>query len=63
MSEFYKRLLSGIVYVVILLSGIVLHQYAFLSVIAILSVICLWEFQRLIHLKSYVDLYTYHPNV
>jgi len=67
MSEFYKRLLSGIVYVVVLLFGIILHQYAFLSVITILSFICLWEFQKLIHLKSYVlylllvfGLATYH---
>ena len=57
MSEFYKRLLSGIVYVVILISGILIHKYAFLGVVVILSVICLWEFKRLIHLKKEILLY------
>ncbi len=53
MSEFYKRLLSGIVYVALLIFGILFHQYAFLSIILCFSLICLWEFQKLIHLKSY----------
>lgn len=54
MSEFYKRLLSGGVYVVVLISSILLHQYAFLAVLTLLSVICLGEFKKLIHLKSVV---------
>jgi len=57
MSEFYKRLLSGIVYVIVLISGIIFHEYAFLTVVVMLSIICLWEFKRLIHLKREILLY------
>jgi len=52
MSEFYKRLLSGIVYVATLLLGILSHKYSFLIIVLLLSVICLWEFKRLIYLKN-----------
>ncbi len=56
MGEFYKRLLSGGVYVTILLTSILFNQYAFLAVLISLSIICLWEFKRLIHLKN-ITLY------
>lgn len=52
MSEFYKRLLSGGVYVFILISSILFHQYAFLAILTVLSIICLGEFKKLIHLKN-----------
>lgn len=54
MGEFSKRLLSGGVYVIILISSILVNQYAFLAVLSILSVVCLWEFKKLIHLKSLI---------
>ena len=52
MNELYKRLLSGVVYVVVLISSILFHQYAFLTVLTMLSLICLGEFKKLIHLKN-----------
>ncbi len=54
MTEFSKRLLSGIVYVSLLIFGIIFHQYTFLTIVIFFSLICLWEFQRLIHLKNYL---------
>lgn len=52
MNEFFKRLLSGAVYVAILIIGILTHKTSYAVLIAIFSFLCLWEFLKLIKLKN-----------
>ncbi len=56
MKELYTRTLSGFIYVCILIGSILLHKYSFLGVFFIFSLICLNEFQQLIHFKK-ISLY------
>ena len=52
MKELYTRALSGAVYVALLVIGILFHKFSFIAVFLALSIICLWEFQKLIHYKN-----------
>ena len=54
MKEIYTRALSGVVYVGLLIAGILLHQWSFLGIFILFSIICLWEFQKLIHYKNFL---------
>lgn len=54
MKEIYTRALSGAVYVALLIAGILFHQWSFLGIFIIFSIICLWEFQKLIHYKNFL---------
>ncbi|MCK5815038.1 MAG: phosphatidate cytidylyltransferase [Flavobacteriaceae bacterium] len=52
MNEFYKRILSGIIYVIILVASILYSKITFLSVFFIIMIFCLYEFMKMIQLKS-----------
>ncbi|WP_010520735.1 phosphatidate cytidylyltransferase [Aquimarina agarivorans] len=52
MKELYTRAFSGFIYVCILIGSILFHKYSFLGVFFAFSLICLYEFQRLIHFKK-----------
>jgi len=52
MKEIYTRALSGAIYIAILVIGILFHQLTFVGVFGILGIVCLWEFQKLIHYKN-----------
>ena len=52
MNEFYKRILSGIIYVIILVTSILYSKITFLSVFFIIMMFCLYEFMKIIQLKS-----------
>ncbi len=52
MKELYTRAISGFIYICILIGSILLHKYSFLGVFFIFSLICLYEFQQLIHFKK-----------
>lgn len=52
MKEIYKRILSGAVYVLILVGAIMLDKFSFLAAFLIFGVVCLGEFQKLIHYKN-----------
>ena len=54
MKEIYTRAISGAVYVALLIVGILFHQFSFLAIFALFSIICLWEFQKLIHYKNVI---------
>lgn len=54
MKELFIRALSGAVYVFILLTAIFYSSTTFLVLLTIMGLICLYEFLKLIHLKSIV---------
>jgi len=47
MSNFVKRALTGIVFVIVLLGAIFLNQYTFFSLFMLISILGMWEFYRL----------------
>lgn len=53
MGEVFRRLITGIVYVVILLSAIFLNSDAFDFLFMAFGLACLYEFKRLTKLKGY----------
>jgi phosphatidate cytidylyltransferase len=52
MNNFTKRIISGIVYVGVLISSILISKITFLSAFFILMMFCLYEFNKMIRLKS-----------
>jgi len=54
MKELFIRAISGAIYVFILLAAIFLSPTSFLILFTLLGIICLYEFLKLIHLKSVV---------
>ncbi|MBW1296829.1 phosphatidate cytidylyltransferase [Aquimarina litoralis] len=52
MKELLTRSLSGFLYISILLISIFVSKYTFIGVFAIFGIICIYEFQKLIHLKN-----------
>ncbi|WP_231373979.1 phosphatidate cytidylyltransferase [Aureivirga marina] len=46
------RAISGLVFVVLLISLILINQYTFFALTIVLMLFCLYEFKKLIHLKS-----------
>jgi len=52
MNNFTKRILSGIIYIAILIFSILYSKISFLSVFFILMMFCLYEFSKMIELKS-----------
>lgn len=52
MKELLTRAFSGILYVTILLASIFISRYTFVGVFLIFGVICIYEFQKLIHLNN-----------
>lgn len=52
MKELLTRALSGFLYVAILLASIFISRYTFIGVFFIFGMICIYEFQQLIHLKN-----------
>jgi len=52
MKELLTRSLSGFFYISILLISIFVHKYTFIGIFLIFGIICVYEFQKLIHLKK-----------
>ncbi|WP_130285908.1 phosphatidate cytidylyltransferase [Aquimarina brevivitae] len=52
MKELFTRTLSGALYSLILLSSIFISPYTFIAIFAIFGTLCLFEFQKLIHLEN-----------
>lgn len=55
MSETLIRIISGVVYAVLLLLAIFISEYTFLGLIFIFGLIALFELQQLLKLKSYLS--------
>ena len=54
MSNFYKRIVSGIVYVCIFLFAILFSKETYISLITFFSAISLWEFARIVKVKNII---------
>lgn len=54
MKENIIRALSGVMYVSILVVSIFSSEFAFTTLFLLFGIICLWELQRLLHLRSYL---------
>ncbi len=52
MKELLTRSLSGFLYVSILLTAIFVSKYTFIGVFFLFGIICIYEFQKLIHLNQ-----------
>jgi phosphatidate cytidylyltransferase len=52
MKNFLLRTLTGIIYVVLIISGILSSGYTFLCLFSIITVLCLWEFYSLINAQK-----------
>lgn len=53
MKEFIRRALSGVVYIILLLSAVFLSSDAFDFLFMAFGLACLYEYKRLVHLKGY----------
>ena len=53
MKEFLRRALSGVVYIVLLLSAVFLSSDAFDFLFMTFGLACLYEYKKLVHLKGY----------
>ncbi len=53
MTEFLRRLLTGVVYVILLLSAVFLSSDAFDFLFMIFGLACLYEYKRLVLLRGY----------
>lgn len=54
MSENLTRLLSGIVYILVLIGAIFISEYTFIALILFFGWVCITELQKLIGLKSFL---------
>jgi len=52
MKELLTRSLSGFLYISILLISIFVSKYTFIGIFFLFGIICIYEFQKLIHLKK-----------
>jgi phosphatidate cytidylyltransferase len=53
MRHLLKRSLSGIIYVLIFISAILLSKESYIVLITICGFLCIWEFTKMISLKNY----------
>ena len=54
MSNLLKRSLSGIIYVLLFLSAILLSKESYIILTSLFALICVWEFSKLIQFKGFV---------
>ncbi|WP_394751177.1 phosphatidate cytidylyltransferase [Spongiimicrobium salis] len=59
MKEIFRRLITGAVYVVLLLSAVFLNSDAFDFLFMIFGLACLYEYKRMTHLKGYAIFIAY----
>ena len=60
MKNFILRLLTGIVYVVLIMGGILYNSYTFLCLFSAVVVLCLWEFYGLINAQKRARINPYY---
>ena len=52
MNNFTKRIISGVIYVIVLIFSILFSKITFLSLFFVLMMFCLYEFTKMIQVKS-----------
>jgi len=53
MRNLLRRIFSGIVYILIFISAILVSKESYITVVTIFGFLCIWEFSRMIQLKNY----------
>jgi phosphatidate cytidylyltransferase len=59
MSNFWQRLITGIVFLAVLISGIIYSQWTFAVLFAVIDVLAMWEFYRIGRQGGYDPLAVY----
>ncbi|MEM7380942.1 MAG: phosphatidate cytidylyltransferase, partial [Bacteroidota bacterium] len=59
MRELLRRLITGAVYVILLLSAVYLSSDAFDFLFMVFGLACLYEYKRLVHLRGYYIFVAY----
>ena len=59
MSNFWQRLITGVIFLAVLISGIVYSQWTFAVLFAVIDVLALWEFYRIGRQSGYKPLAVY----
>ncbi|PQB06275.1 phosphatidate cytidylyltransferase [Polaribacter filamentus] len=59
MRHLLRRSLSGIIYVLIFISAILLSKESYIVLITICGFLCIWEFTKMISLKNYASYIFY----
>ncbi|MGJ8744752.1 phosphatidate cytidylyltransferase [Polaribacter sp.] len=52
MSNLFKRIFSGVIYITLFLSAILFSEESYVILIGLFGFICIWEFSKMIQLKS-----------
>ncbi|MGB0879363.1 MAG: phosphatidate cytidylyltransferase [Polaribacter sp.] len=55
MSGLSKRGISGIIYVTIFIATILFSEYAYIALISIFGILCIWEFSKMLHFKNFIS--------
>jgi len=50
MSELWVRILTGIVFVIVMIGGVIWNEYSFLLLFGIITALCIWEYHNIIDL-------------
>ena len=56
MKNLLIRTLTGLVYVIVILAGIIGCRYSFLALFSTITALCLWEFYRLINIQKRIRI-------
>ena len=59
MSNFWQLLITGVIFLAVLISGIVYSQWTFAALFAIIDTLALWEFYRIGRQSGYKPLSIY----
>ncbi|MEJ2161854.1 MAG: phosphatidate cytidylyltransferase, partial [Robiginitalea sp.] len=59
MKEVFRRLLTGVLYVLLLLSAVFLSPDAYDFLFMVFGLACLYEYKRLVRLKGYYIFIAY----
>ncbi|WP_369048684.1 phosphatidate cytidylyltransferase [Tenacibaculum sp. UWU-22] len=54
MSNFIKRITSGIIYVLLFISFVLISKETYIILISVFGFLCIWEFSKMIYLKNIV---------
>lgn len=60
MGNLFKRIFSGIVYILIFISAILYAKESYIALITLFGFLCIWEFSKMTALKSYAA-YIFFP--
>jgi len=58
MSDFYKRILSGLVYVFVFLFAILFSKQSYIALLTFFSLVSLWEFSRILKVNNILPYMT-----